>query len=147
MARTTKNNNEEISVQGAEISSSSEQTEISLVNGEQVSDNEMPEWAKVLKEACEKTIASIEEFNKNAHSVVQDIILAAEQRPYGDNGISKTIIKEVDIEPNATYVVAPNRKFYDSNKGEFIGEGVNVTSLPPQKLKSLISQGIVVKKI
>ncbi|PPK98979.1 hypothetical protein [Parapedobacter indicus] len=107
---------------------------------------EDPEWVNQIIESNQRVIDSnnevieaIKSFNDNAKDVVRDILHSA-------NGKVETEEKkpEVVLNRKAKYVVASGKRFADKESGGIIREaGFDVSSFSPERLRNLLSQGII----
>lgn len=92
-------------------------------------------------------LEAIAQFNENAEKVVKGIISEAKAVGSSAKDQTATLTPAVDVKINkkAKYVVAKGKAFHSSVSGGLVGEGVDVSGLEPDRLKSLIAQGIAVE--
>ncbi len=91
-------------------------------------------------------IEAVAKFNEHATGLVREIMEAAKGHQ-GENSetSSVTLSKVVEIDPDAEYIVAPGKSFHNKDNGQLQGPGDDVTHFEPERLKNLISQGIVIE--
>lgn len=126
--------NKEIKDAGAAQGAGTHPENISQENiqiGELTVEVEAPKWAVELKDICLKVLDKLEKKEGNN---------AKEQTA------TPSPITDVKINKKAKYVVAKGRAFHSSVSGGLVGEGVDVSGLEPDRLKTLIAQGIAVEE-
>lgn len=128
--------------------------------------------AKVLESNAE-ILNAITAFNENASTVVKQIMEEAkgsggEAQAFDVDALTSSfeaVVKKalapsiqggfngkqaekpfVQIKKKAKYVVAKGQKFYSTGSETMVEEGTDVTGLEPERLASLIAQGIAVEK-
>lgn len=86
-------------------------------------------------------IEAVGKFNEHATELVREILEGAKAQQQVISASPSA--KSVELDPDADYVVAPGKSFHNKDTGLMQIEGDDVTHFEPERLKNLISQGIV----
>jgi len=114
---------------------------------------EKPEWVNELLASNQAVIDSnnavveaVKVFEDKASDIVNEVIATAKNSAANPNvSQSAPVVKLPEIDSDATYIVAKGKTFEDKeNPGRYFSAGDDVTDLDNERLKNLLSQGIIV---